>query len=130
MVAVVKLVLKNGGGDGRRRNHNGFLDFFVNNKVMMLMVKWIFPFKYTITPRERLHSKLEALLQIVQEVKLGAIDDMSLLNKETSVDVKETRSKNLPNVEQPLPRLGFELNFCMLEFFSSYWYTAAGVTRN
>ncbi|KAM3305495.1 centromere-associated protein E [Capsicum chacoense] len=57
-----------------------------------------------------LHSELEALLQIVQEVKLGARDEMSLLNKVTSVDVKETRSTTLPNVEQPLPGLGLELD--------------------
>lgn len=39
-----------------------------------------------------LHLELEALLQIVQGVKLGARDDMSLLNRVISVDVKGTTS--------------------------------------
>ncbi|TMW85146.1 hypothetical protein EJD97_023699 [Solanum chilense] len=62
-----------------------------------------------------LHSELEALLQIVQEVKLGARDEMSLLNKVTSVDVKETRATDLPNTELPLPGLGLELDLCTPE---------------
>ncbi|KAL3340027.1 hypothetical protein AABB24_028573 [Solanum stoloniferum] len=62
-----------------------------------------------------LHSELEALLQIVQEVKLGARDEMSLLNKVTSVDVKETRATDLPNIELPLPGLGLELDLCTPE---------------
>ncbi|MCE3215152.1 hypothetical protein HAX54_001000 [Datura stramonium] len=62
-----------------------------------------------------LHSELEALLQIVQEVKLGARDEMSLLNKVTSTDVKETRATDLPNMEQPLPGLGLELDLCTPE---------------
>ncbi|KAK4722362.1 hypothetical protein R3W88_012595 [Solanum pinnatisectum] len=62
-----------------------------------------------------LHSELEALLQIVQEVKLGARDEMSLLNKVTSVDVKETRAMDLPNIELPLPGLGLELDLCTPE---------------
>ncbi|KAK4352423.1 hypothetical protein RND71_027941 [Anisodus tanguticus] len=62
-----------------------------------------------------LHSELEALLQIVQEVKLGASDEMSLLNKVTSADVKETRATDLPNIEQPLPGLGLELDLCTPE---------------
>ncbi|KAM3290294.1 hypothetical protein P3S67_018583 [Capsicum chacoense] len=57
-----------------------------------------------------LHLELEALLQIVQGVKLGARDDMSLLNGVISVDVKETTSTTLPNVERPLPALGLELD--------------------
>ncbi|PHT31723.1 Plant UBX domain-containing protein 10 [Capsicum baccatum] len=57
-----------------------------------------------------LHLELEALLQIVQGVKLGARDDMSLLNRVISVDVKETTSTTLPNVERPLPALGLELD--------------------
>lgn len=62
-----------------------------------------------------LHSELEALLQIVQEVKLGAKDEMSLLNKVTSMDVKEKRVTDLPNIEQPLPELGLELDLCTPE---------------
>ncbi|KAK4341413.1 hypothetical protein RND71_039914 [Anisodus tanguticus] len=62
-----------------------------------------------------LHSELEALLQIVQEVKLGASEEMSLLNKVTSADVKETRATDLPNIEQPLPGLGLELDLCTPE---------------
>ncbi|XP_060198820.1 uncharacterized protein LOC132627474 [Lycium barbarum] len=62
-----------------------------------------------------LHSELEALLQIVQEVKLGARDEMSLLNKVTSVDVKETRVTELPNINLPLPGLGLELDLCTPE---------------
>ncbi|KAJ8530864.1 hypothetical protein K7X08_023745 [Anisodus acutangulus] len=57
-----------------------------------------------------LHSELEALLQIVQEVKLGASEEMSLLNKVTSADVKETRATDLP-----LPGLGSELDLCTPE---------------
>ncbi|XP_055834900.1 uncharacterized protein LOC129903389 [Solanum dulcamara] len=62
-----------------------------------------------------LHSELEALHQIVQEVKLGARDEMSLLNKVTSVDVKETKATDLPNIKQPLPGLGLELDLCTPE---------------
>ncbi|KAK6792398.1 hypothetical protein RDI58_011479 [Solanum bulbocastanum] len=62
-----------------------------------------------------LHTELEELLQIVQEVKLGARDEMPLLNKVTSVDVKETRATDLPNIELPLPGLGLELDLCTPE---------------
>ncbi|CAN4116333.1 unnamed protein product [Withania somnifera] len=62
-----------------------------------------------------IHSELEALLQIVQEVKLGARDEMSLLSKVTSVDVKETKATDLPSIEQPLPGLGLELDLCTPE---------------
>ncbi|XP_019237598.1 PREDICTED: putative leucine-rich repeat-containing protein DDB_G0290503 isoform X2 [Nicotiana attenuata] len=62
-----------------------------------------------------LHSELEALLQILQEVKQGARDEMLLLNKVTSVDIKETTARDLPNIEQPLSGLGLELDLCTPE---------------
>ncbi|CAN4122228.1 unnamed protein product [Withania somnifera] len=62
-----------------------------------------------------LHSELEALLQIVQEVKLGARDEMSLLNNVASVDVKETRATDFHNIEQPMPWLGLEFDLCSPE---------------
>nr|XP_016454508.1 PREDICTED: putative leucine-rich repeat-containing protein DDB_G0290503 isoform X2 [Nicotiana tabacum] len=62
-----------------------------------------------------LHSELEALLQILQEVKQGARDEMLLLNKVASVDIKETAVRDLPNIEQPLSGLGLELDLCTPE---------------
>ncbi|XP_019175194.1 PREDICTED: putative leucine-rich repeat-containing protein DDB_G0290503 isoform X2 [Ipomoea nil] len=61
-----------------------------------------------------LQSELEVMVQILQDIKQGSENEISLLNIVPPVitDVKEVRDPFLQKTEHPLPGLGLDLDLC------------------
>ncbi|VFR00341.1 unnamed protein product [Cuscuta campestris] len=61
-----------------------------------------------------LQSEFEAVLQILHDIKLGSMDEISLLNiaPHINADAKELRNSCLQKAQHSLPGLGLDLDLC------------------